>query len=154
MRISINTQDVIRRLDVLRKDEPIRKRIVGDVTMATKQELQKNLRPQSTTGLLFNSIYIKSDDKTGHVLSDRDYAEIASKTGRAPGRRPPIAALQRWARLKLGDKNLAWAVAKSIEKRGTRLYRNNGRGNAVDKTMNIMRRNIDTILQKVIKYYD
>lgn len=33
---------------------------------------------------------------------------------------PPVEALKPWARLKLGNENLAWAVAKKIAKRGTK----------------------------------
>jgi len=39
--------------------------------------------------------------------------------GRRPGRRPPpVSALRGWCRRKLGNADLAWAVAKKIGKKG------------------------------------
>jgi len=35
---------------------------------------------------------------------------------------PPVDELEDWAGRKLGDKNLKWAVAMAIKKRGTRPY--------------------------------
>ena len=41
--------------------------------------------------------------------------------GRKPGgRMPPVDALKGWARRRLGDENLAFPVARSIAKKGTK----------------------------------
>lgn len=39
-----------------------------------------------------------------------------------PPHMPPVDALKGWAKRKLGDEKLAWAVAYSIKRRGTRPF--------------------------------
>ena len=70
-------------------------------------------------GQLRNSIDYKVDEQepAGIVFSDLDYAP-SIEYGTKP-HFPPISALKKWALDKLGDENLAYAVQKSIGKKGT-----------------------------------
>lgn len=92
-----------------------------------------NLRevlPQGASTKLKNSVYQEVEAKglsfNGVVGARADYGIVAAETGRKPGSKVPAKELERWAQQKLGDKKLAYAVAKKIEKRGTRRYINKG----------------------------
>jgi hypothetical protein len=92
-----------------------------DLLTQTRNEAKKN----NVTGKTFNSIQGKSDDKEAVIEGDLS-ALISMETGRGPGKTPPIDELKRWARLKLGDEDLAYVVAKRIAQRGTKKYRTKG----------------------------
>lgn len=92
-------------------------------------DLQQIL-PDGATGNLKNSVFwdvkVNGYNFNGVVGAKADYGLIASETGRKPGSKVPAKQLERWAQQKLGDKKLAYAVAKKIEKRGTRRFINKG----------------------------
>lgn len=81
------------------------------------------------TGEWEQSLEIKLGDDSG-TIRGRHYTEQLAK-GRAPGKRPPISALKKWAQAKfgVGDKeatSIAFAVAKKIENEGTEYYQRGG----------------------------
>ena len=64
------------------------------------------------------------------IISGRQYTEQLV-WGRMPGKRPPIAALEKWAQIKLGlsgteAKSAAFAIANKIAKEGTEIYKDGG----------------------------
>lgn len=72
-----------------------------------------------TTGDTGRSIHYKMKENGVDVLGGSWVTE-AIETGSKPGTKPSIESLRRWSRLKLGNENLAYAVAKKIERKGTR----------------------------------
>ena len=88
-------------------------------------EVQESLKDKLTrehgkdTGLLQSSII---GEVKGHTIEismaeHGKYIEFGT-----PPHMPPVEELKEWARRKLGDEKLAWAVAYAIKRRGTRPY--------------------------------
>lgn len=71
------------------------------------------------TGKLQSSIQYKVSGKELTVNMDEHGRYVEYGT---PPHTAPVDELKGWARRKLGDENLAWAVVKAIEKRGTQPY--------------------------------
>jgi hypothetical protein len=57
------------------------------------------------------------DDKL--TITAIGYARFVDE-GRLPGKMPPVDALEKWAKDKLGNPDLKWALAYSIKKYGTK----------------------------------
>lgn len=68
-------------------------------------------------GSVFTSIRGKPTDLRGIVASPLEYAIIVER-GRKPGRFPPRAPIELWARRVLGDASLWFVVARAIARRG------------------------------------
>jgi hypothetical protein len=74
-------------------------------------------------------------------------------TGRGPGKMPPIAPIQKWAKVKFSvdDKEaeqIAWGVAKNIKKVGTEIFRNNSKGIELSKKIVTLRKSVIEIVQE------
>ena len=88
-------------------------------------DLQESLKSKLTkehgkdTGLLQGGIIGSSNGNVVTITMPVTGKYIEWGT---PPHMPPVDALKGWSRRKLGDENLAWAVAYSIKKRGTRPY--------------------------------
>lgn len=83
----------------------------------------------SATGEWVQNLEVVAGDNYGKIRG-RDYSQQLA-LGRKPGKRPPIAPLQKWAMAKFGVGSkealgIAFAVAKKIEKRGTTWYEKGG----------------------------
>lgn len=108
-------------------DEEI-KRVMGEVA-------QRFLIPHflelgmNATGEWVKSIEVSASNNVGYIRG-RDYSYYLEH-GRKPGKRPPIAPLERWAQAKLGlsgqqAKSAAFAIANKIAKEGTDYYKQGG----------------------------
>lgn len=78
-----------------------------------------------TTGRWINSLEVK-----GNVIRGEKYTEQLVY-GRNAGTLPPVNAIERWVNAKFGyggpeARSTAWAIAKSIEKKGTTWKRKGG----------------------------
>ena len=76
----------------------------------------------NATGNLSNSVSTTTQEQSDNWsvwLSIADYYEYI-ENGRLPGKQPPITAIQNWLQNKHLplERNLSWAIAKSIAKRG------------------------------------
>jgi hypothetical protein len=80
------------------------------------------------SGQLIRSIGFKETSKnetTGITVSTVDYAKWVDE-GRRPGKMPPVQDILQWVKVKpvrarrLTQESLAWAIAKTIAKRGVR----------------------------------
>jgi len=74
-------------------------------------------------GMKATGEWIESLEVQGNTIRGRKYTEQLVY-GRSAGTMPPIAPLEKWVNAKFGiggpqAKNIAWAVAKKIEKEGT-----------------------------------
>ncbi len=89
-----------------------------DIVEALQDKLTKE--HGKDTGFLQSKIKYEVDGDT-IIITMPEYGKYVDR-GTPPGHMPPVEALEGWCERKLGDKNLAWAVAKHIEKHGTRPY--------------------------------
>lgn len=87
------------------------------VTMLKKVARQKKI--VATGRYVIGWRFRKAGTRSYFVFNDVPYAFFAEE-GRGPGKRPPIAPLKAWAKLKLGNENAAWGIATNIAKRGTK----------------------------------
>lgn len=76
----------------------------------------------NTTGNLSNSLSVTTQEQSDNWsvwLSIADYYEYI-ENGRLPGKQPPIALIENWIKNKHLplERNLSWAIAKSIAKKG------------------------------------
>ncbi|HET8838047.1 MAG TPA: hypothetical protein VFM82_03545 [Flavobacteriaceae bacterium] len=83
----------------------------------------------NSTGEWVKSIEVSASNNVGYIRG-RDYSYYLVN-GRKPGKRPPIAPLERWAQAKLGlsgqqAKSAAFAIANKIAKEGTEYYQRGG----------------------------
>jgi HK97 gp10 family phage protein len=82
----------------------------------------KRLVPTDTHHLqrsLTHEVTASGRDVTGRAGSNVNYARFVEE-GRRPGRMPPPAALEGWARRKTGSISAAFLIARAIGRRGTR----------------------------------
>jgi hypothetical protein len=96
------------------------------IPIITKQEIAKfsvnvqrearSLAPKTTSELV-RSIRRENIKYHTRIWVDKEYAEY-TEVGRRAGKMPPVDSLKRWAKIVLGNENLAFAVAKSIAKKG------------------------------------
>ncbi len=81
---------------------------------------------QKASGNWVNSVEVKVQGGHGVILAN-DYTQYLTK-GRANGKKPPIAPLEKWVNDKLGisgkdARGVAFAVAFKIGKEGTKIYK-------------------------------
>lgn len=81
------------------------------------------------TGDWIESLEYEVDGTTSKIMGNKYTEQLVQ--GRAPGRRPPIDPLQRWAQAKFGvdekeAKGIAFAVAHKIAESGTTWYEKGG----------------------------
>lgn len=83
----------------------------------------------NATGQWLESLEVVAKDGIS-AIRGRDYSEQLAK-GRASGKMPPIAPIERWVNAKLGIQgkqanSIAWGIAKKIQKEGTSWYQKGG----------------------------
>jgi hypothetical protein len=81
-------------------------------------------------GMKASGKWIESLEVVGNVIRGQKYTEQLVN-GRAGGSLPPINAIENWVKAKFGysgneARQTAWAVAKSIEKKGTTWHQKGG----------------------------
>jgi len=146
--IKFDTKEVTDWINADADRERAKRKLLAITGDKLKQEVRNEARKISTTSQLLNSIQFRTRKNSVEVYSV-GYGEIALETGRGAGP-VPIEPLKRWARLKLGDERLAYAVAKTIAKKGTRKYRRGG-----PKQLTTVVEKIDKFLKKdLINYLD
>lgn len=90
-------------------------------------------KSMNASGNWLNNLKGRADVSTGilkGVISAPKYTEQLAK-GRKPGKLPPISKLIEWAKIRFNAdgeeaRRIAWAVAKKIEKEGTKYYQDGG----------------------------
>lgn len=107
-----------------REIEAILLRVVDIFLIPKHMELD-----MKATGEWIQSLEVQATP-TGGKIRGRDYSEQLAK-GQPPGKRPPIPALEKWVQAKMGRsgdeaRQIAWAVAKKIERDGTTWYQQGG----------------------------
>lgn len=124
--------------------------IIGD---KIKSEVVKESKSVATTNALTNSVSYKVVNREKTEVSAINYASIAMETGRGAGK-VPIDPLKRWARLKLGNENLAYPIAKKIAIMGTKRFRDKRPKQLTDVTervTSLLTNDFDKLLNEYIK---
>lgn len=111
-------------------------KIVEDVALELADALQRE-SPEGATGDLKKGWDIEITPPQGFgfattiAVVNRSEASLYRIVGRGPGRMPPILKIQQWSDKVLGldgftnSRRIAYAIALSIAKRGTRRWREN-----------------------------
>ena len=123
-----------------------------------------NKENKNATGDLAKSLRVE-DSELGGIVSVRfkakSYWKFVDK-GRKPGKRPPIAPLERWVTTKLGItdegsvRSIAFAIANKIKKRGikpTYIFRNNidkFKGNLKTLILNTGKEDVTLEIRKIL----
>jgi HK97 gp10 family phage protein len=89
---------------------------------------------------------VKKSSLEGIVWSKEKYGVFVERGTRPHF--PPIEPLKRWSALKLGNANLAWAVAKKISRVGTKAQP--FMQPALDKNIHFMKRKFGELAQQLI----
>lgn len=158
--IEIDSKEFDRWLDSTKTAVSDLNRSFGRLVIDSENEIQENM-PVGASSSLSNSVPAytevtrRADEYRGRVGSNIDYATVAAETGRKPGSYVPAGlgtALDRWAKQKGLN---AYAVAKSIKRRGTRRYREKGPklvSQAVARIENFhVRRFVNTLVSELTK---
>lgn len=123
--ISIDTKEI----DAWANNQSNRDRARGYAMVMMKNKLvemvKKAIEGHSTSGELSQSVIGESSPEEITIYS-KIYGDILLEYGRKPGKMPPVEALERWAEDRLGDANLAYLVARSIARKGTKKYQEGG----------------------------
>lgn len=101
--------------------EIIISKVVDNYLIPKFHELNMN-----ASGEWLGALSVKGVNQNRGEIWGKDYTKYL-ENGRAGGSMPPISALEKWVNDKFGifgkeAKSRAWAVAKKIEKEGTRFY--------------------------------
>lgn len=154
IKITLNDKEVKAFIKKINNSKQVKSQVLSAIGEDAVSKAKK-LAPAGATGQLANS-FVHSTNMAGNketVESEADYSDQAMEWGRKPGRMPPSEALERWAGRFLGDRRLAYAVAKSISKRGTKKYREKG-PKLWTKLTKQVNRDIPRFLKELSKFYD
>lgn len=95
---------------------------------------EMKFRDMYLSGKTANELEIDVEDNVGQILADVAFQTLL--TGRAPGKMPPIAGIQRWVEMR--NLNISpWAIAKSIAKNGTAIFQKKRAPLDLNKVMDI-----------------
>lgn len=110
--------------DYQRTIDTRKRRFLKAVGIETETALKDQAQPITKTGTLARNFQhvVATDLSKVRIFNPLEYSKIAMETGRKGGKMPPIQALQLWTK-KVGlPAGAAFAIAKSIAKKGTQLY--------------------------------
>lgn len=84
----------------------------------------------NATGEWMNSLEVVANNNDSGSIRGRQYSEQLAK-GRQPGKRPPIAPIEKWVTAKFGisgnqAKSMAFAISHKIANEGTTWYQKGG----------------------------
>jgi phage gpG-like protein len=93
-----------------------------NATTRLKNDMQDAIRQNGTTfqGSLGRSIQVHEASYDKGVVGVGERYGAVIEFGRKPGKMPPVAPLERWANLKLGQPGIGFLVARKIAAVGTK----------------------------------
>jgi hypothetical protein len=96
------------------------------------EQIQKDL---FASGKSASSLQVVATETGGQLVGDDSFIYQTDKVGRRPGTMPPIKAIEEWIEVKMLSFLNPWAVAKSIAKKGTSIFRGERKGIDIDKIL-------------------
>jgi len=106
------------------------------------EEVIKGIRQRipNVTGEMAASLGYRIDAFGLTIYSNKKYFTVL-ETGRKPGKRPPIDAIEQWVRLKpitsdISPRSLAFLIARKIGEEGSLLYRQGGKSGVISEEIN------------------
>lgn len=94
----------------------------------------------NVTGKMSQSLGYKIDESGLTIFSTEKYFTVL-ETGRKPGKRPPISAIEEWIKNKpiasdINPRSLAFLIARKIGEEGSLLYRQGGNSGVISNFIN------------------
>lgn len=127
---------------------------LSNVEKAYKKDLLRFKASGST------SKSMRKESKVGLLIEGKIYAQRSIMTlfkGRKPGKFPPISAILDWIREKgikpvdITEKSLAFLIARSIAKKGTKIYQGKTSPLDVDDQINDLEESFGAKLDKILQ---
>lgn len=103
--------------------KPVMANAMRNATTKLQNEARENIRKNGTT---YQGNLAKSTRRRDPVTHERGVVAVgeryggAVEFGRRPGKMPPVAPLERWAAVKLGQPGAGFVIARKIGRVGTR----------------------------------
>lgn len=119
--------------------------ILNKFGIETVELISSNLSSTGTNASGETAASLSSDmvTKTNVRVTGKPFIYVV-ETGRKPGRMPPVSKIQKW--LESGKvsfqgkaESLAWAISKTIAKKGSKLFRDGGRKDIITPALSEMR---------------
>lgn len=99
-------------------------------------------RIPDVTGEHSRSLGYRLDNSGLTIFSSMKYFTVL-ETGRKPGKRPPLDAVEAWVKAKpitppdgMSTRSLAYLIAKKIGEEGSLLYRQGGKSGVISRSIN------------------
>jgi len=116
-------------------------------------------RIPNVTGQSAQSLGYRIDAEGLTIFSSQKYFTVL-ETGRKPGKRPPISAIEQWIKDKpiasdINPKSLAFLIARKIGEEGSLLYRQGGKSGVISESINdkVIQERLLNVLDKSFRDY-
>lgn len=122
--------------------------ILTGFAQQTIEGIRNNIKTKQVTkygamnasGKMADSLGYRIDSKGLVIFSSEKYFTVI-ETGRKPGKRPPISAIEQWIKDKpvasdINPRSLAFLIARKIGEEGSLLYRQGGRSGVISDFIN------------------
>lgn len=102
--------------------DPLARQAMIKATTKIKESAKDNIRQNGTTfqGNLARSITVREATAQRGVVAVGESYGAPVEFGRRPGKMPPVAPIERWAKLKLGAPGAGYVIARKIATKGTK----------------------------------
>lgn len=101
---------------------PLVQQAMGKATLHLKNTIQENITNKGIAfqGNLRRSVQVREATADKGVIGVGEKYGGAVEFGRRPGKMPPVAAIERWAAIKLGAPGAGFVIARKIGMKGTK----------------------------------
>lgn len=152
--VVIQDQEYRKYMNKIMNTTVARKNFLRHVGIMGETVLKKEANEIQATGFLERGVRYVTGDYGVLIESQADYSLEALEVGVPPGTKVSTAALAKWVKKK-GINISPFAIAKSIEKRGSKKHRDGG-PRQVSRARDTIYNQVDSIVLEYIKdvYYD
>lgn len=146
--VTVEDKELREYLIKIRNNKITRKNFLREVGIEGAKKYKENVNPIQAFGNLERLITYETEDYGVGLIGGADYTEEAAETGTPKGRKVSVSAIAAWQKKK-GIPGSAFAIAKKIEKEGSKKFREKG-PRLITKTKNDVS---DRILPPLINKY-
>lgn len=152
--ITIDDRELKQFLGKVQDNSRAKRNFLKEIGVTGENYLQDEAEKIAASSALANSMRHDVFLDRVDIGSRLKYAPIALETGRAPGRFPPIDAMEVWAMKRGMGREAGYLVARSVAMRGTQKYRRRG-PKQFTKAAERLEKEIDfTLIPKYLQLYD